>query len=38
MDPASRHVTSHFNVTWADGELWHGTWEADESDIRRVDP
>jgi glutamine cyclotransferase len=25
-------------VTWIDGELWHGTWEGDESDIRRVDP
>jgi hypothetical protein len=20
-----------------DGELWHGTWEGDESDLRRVD-
>lgn len=25
-------------VTWIDGELWHGTWEGDESDVRRVDP
>src|SRR5438105_671203 len=25
-------------VTWTDGELWHGTWEGDESDLRRVDP
>jgi hypothetical protein len=25
-------------VTWIDGELWHGTWEDDESDVRRVDP
>jgi len=25
-------------VTWIDGELWHGTWEGDESDMRRVDP
>src|SRR5712692_97268 len=25
-------------LTWADGELWHGTWEGDESDLRRVDP
>jgi glutamine cyclotransferase len=25
-------------VTWTDGELWHGTWEGDESDVRRVDP
>jgi glutamine cyclotransferase len=32
---SSRFVTG---VTWVDGELWHGTWEADESDIRRIDP
>ena len=25
-------------VTWIDGELWHGTWEGDESDLSRVDP
>lgn len=25
-------------VTWVDGELWHGTWEDSESDIRRIDP
>ena len=25
-------------VTWIDGELWHGTWEGDESELRRVDP
>lgn len=25
-------------VTWVDGELWHGTWEGDDSDIRRIDP
>lgn len=25
-------------VTWVDGELWHGTWEDDESDVRRIDP
>jgi hypothetical protein len=25
-------------VTWIDSELWHGTWEGDESDVRRVDP
>jgi len=24
-------------VTWLDGELWHATWEADESELRRVD-
>jgi glutamine cyclotransferase len=32
---SSRFVTG---VTWLDGELWHGTWEGDESDVRRVDP
>jgi glutamine cyclotransferase len=25
-------------VTWVDGELWHGSWEGDESDLRRIDP
>lgn len=25
-------------VTWVDGELWHGTWEGEESDVRRIDP
>jgi glutamine cyclotransferase len=25
-------------VTWVDGELWHGTWEGEESELRRVDP
>jgi glutamine cyclotransferase len=25
-------------VTWVESELWHGTWEGDESDLRRVDP
>jgi DNA-binding beta-propeller fold protein YncE len=32
---SNRFVTG---VTWVDGELWHGTWEGDESDIRRIDP
>jgi glutamine cyclotransferase len=32
---SDRFVTG---VTWVDGELWHGTWEGDESDLRRVDP
>ena len=27
---SSRVVTG---VTWTDGELWHGTWEGDESDL-----
>jgi len=25
-------------VTWVDGELWHGTWEDDTSDLRQIDP
>mgnify|MGYP000905263258 CR=1 FL=1 len=25
-------------VTWVDGELWHGTWESEQSDLRRLDP
>ncbi len=25
-------------VTWVDGELWHGIWEGDEGELRRVDP
>jgi glutamine cyclotransferase len=32
---SNRFVTG---VTWVDGELWHGTWEADKSELRRVDP
>src|SRR5215469_12045286 len=32
---SNRFVTG---VSWVDGELWHGTWEGDESDVRRVDP
>jgi glutamine cyclotransferase len=31
---SDRFVTG---VTWVDGELWHGTWEGDESDIRRIE-
>jgi glutamine cyclotransferase len=32
---SNRFVTG---VTWVDGELWHGTWEADQSELRRIDP
>jgi streptogramin lyase len=32
---SNRFVTG---VTWVDGELWHGTWENGEADIRQVDP
>jgi glutamine cyclotransferase len=32
---SDRFVTG---VTWTDGELWHGTWQENESDLRRVHP
>jgi glutamine cyclotransferase len=32
---SNRFVTG---VTWLDGELWHATWEGDQSELRRVDP
>lgn len=32
---SNRFVTG---VTWVDGDLWHGTWESNESELRRVDP
>ncbi len=32
---SNRFVTG---VTWVDGELWHGTWEGEESDLRRINP
>ncbi|MGC7406985.1 glutamine cyclotransferase, partial [Pandoraea pneumonica] len=28
---SNRFVT---DVTWVDGELWHGTWEGDTSEVR----
>jgi|SRR6516225_1984085 glutamine cyclotransferase len=31
---SNRFVTG---VTWVDGELWHATWEGEESDLRRID-
>lgn len=31
---SNRFVTG---VTWVDGELWHGTWEGDESELRQID-
>jgi glutamine cyclotransferase len=31
----NRFVTG---VTWVDGELWHGTWEGDASELRHIDP
>jgi glutamine cyclotransferase len=32
---SNRFVTG---VTWVDGELWHGTWQGEESDLRQIDP
>lgn len=32
---SNRFVTG---VTWVDGELWHGSWENDQSDLTRIDP
>ena len=32
---SNRFVT---RVTWVDGELWHATWEGDESELRHIDP
>src|SRR3546814_15530775 len=32
---SNRFVTG---VSWVDGDLWHGTWEGDESELRRIDP
>lgn len=32
---SNRFVTG---VTWVEGELWHATWENDESELRRIDP
>jgi glutamine cyclotransferase len=32
---SDRFVTG---VSWANGELWHATWEGDESELRHIDP
>ena len=32
---SNRFVTG---VTFVDGEMWHGTWEGEESELRRIDP
>jgi glutamine cyclotransferase len=32
---SNRYVTG---VTWVDGELWHGTLEGGQSELRRLDP
>ncbi len=31
VQASDRFVTT---ITWVDGELWHGTWEGDERDVR----
>ena len=32
---SNRFVTG---VTWVDGDLWHATWENEESELRRIAP
>jgi glutamine cyclotransferase len=32
---SNRFVTG---VSWVEGELWHATWENEESELRRIDP
>jgi len=32
---SNRFVTG---VTWVDDELWHATWEDEQSELRRLDP
>jgi len=32
---SNRFVTG---VSWVDGELWHATWEGDQSELRHIDP
>jgi len=32
---SNRFVTG---VSWVEGELWHATWEGEESELRRIDP
>lgn len=45
IDPATGKVlrsieTNRFvtGVTWVDHQLWHGVWEGEESELRRIDP
>jgi len=35
---ALRGIAIVTGVTWVDGELWHATFEGDESELRCVDP
>jgi glutamine cyclotransferase len=32
---SDRFVTG---VSWIDGDLWHATWEGEQSELRRIDP
>jgi glutamine cyclotransferase len=32
---SNRFVTG---VTWAEGELWHATWESEQAELRHIDP
>jgi streptogramin lyase len=32
---SDRFVTG---VSWVDGDLWHATWEGEESELRRINP
>ncbi|WP_395689292.1 glutamine cyclotransferase [Caenimonas koreensis] len=45
IDPTSGKLLSTIEsnrlvtgVSWVDNELWHGTWEGDKSELRRIDP
>ena len=45
VDPATGKILRSIDcerfvtgVSWVDGELWHGTWQDEQSDVRRIDP
>lgn len=45
LDPATGKILSSIEsnrfvtgVTWVDGELWHATWEGEESELRQINP
>jgi glutamine cyclotransferase len=45
IDPNSGEILSSIEsdrfvtgVSFVDGELWHGTWESEQSELRRVEP
>ncbi len=44
VDPETGHILRTIEsdrfvtgVTWVDGELWHGTWDDEGSDLRHID-